>query len=335
MKKLTILLSILVLAGCTTGAPEGSDSQSSNDSQTIITSFYPIEYLTEQITGQNFEILNLTQGKDPHSYSLTPQDIQNIENSDLFIFQGAGLEPWAEDFEDSQTLNILELSEGVELIEYSEEEHDDHHDDKHSEDEEHHDDDHEDEHHADEEHNEDDHGHDHGEFDPHTWLDPILAQDMANQILSEVIKLDPNNEDSYNQNYEDLVKSLSELDEKYTSSLAACTNKKAISSHDAFSYLESRYDFQLISIAGLSPQSIPSSQKIQELVSLAEQENITHILEEEFTDKSFSEVVKSEAALDSLTINTLESSPEAGEDYLSVMNTNLESFVQAFGCNSQ
>lgn len=328
MKKISILLAALFLAGCSVSS--NSNDPIVKDQQTVVASFYPIEFLTEEIVGSNFEVKNLTQGKDPHSYSLTPQDIQGIENSDLFIFQGAGLEPWAEDFENSASINSLELSQGIDLLDSSD------HEDEHEEGDSHNEEDH-DEHANDTDNHEesDEDHHEHGEFDPHTWLDPVLAQDMASQILEAVIALDPTSEAYYTDNYNLLSQKLAQLDESYQSSLSSCSNKKAISSHDAFSYLEERYDFELISVAGLSPQSLPSSQKIQELITLANQESITHILEEEFTDQSFSEVIKSEAGLDSLTINTLESSPVGDQDYISVMNSNLESFTQAFSCNIQ
>lgn len=317
------MFALSMLAGCKTNVLTVEEV----DRGEIVTSFYPVYYLADEIAGDYFEVINLTQGKDPHSYSLTPQDMQIIQDSELFVFQGAGLEAWAEDFYDKEGLNTLELADELDLLEAD-------HDDEDNHEDEHHDEGHkEDEHHDDhdEEHEEDEHNH--GAYDPHTWLDPILAKQMAEQVRDAIVELDPENEDIYDQRYQAVLKSFDKLDVLYSSTLDSCSNKVAISSHDAFSYLENRYNFELISISGLSPQSIPSSQKLQELINLTNQEGITHILEEEFADQSFSDVIQSETSLSSLIINTLESTPPQGEDYVTVMEDNLKSFTQAFNCN--
>lgn len=327
MKKIFLLVSLLVLAAC---SQSQSVDQSQNDQaeitspeKVIVTSFYPLEYLAKSIAGDKFEVLNITQGKDPHSYNLTPKDIQVLQDADLFVFQGAGLESWAEDIAVSRVLPSFEVAESIELN--PTEDHDNHEDDNEEE----HNHTHEEE--SDEHENE--HEHEHGEFDPHSWLDPILFSETAQKLASEVTNLDPENSSYYQENLNLLTLELSNLDNQYQDSLSVCQNKEAISSHDAFSYLEARYNFELHPISGLSPQNEPSSKQLQELIDIANTDGITHILEEEFNNQSFAQTIQSETGLQVLTVNTLESSPTAEKDYIQIMQDNLQSFQQAFQCN--
>ena len=55
-----------------------------------------IEDMVEQIGGNRVEAKSLVTGlENPHTYSTTPEDRQAVENADLFIEVGMGLEPWA------------------------------------------------------------------------------------------------------------------------------------------------------------------------------------------------------------------------------------------------
>lgn len=325
MKKTLIIIStLLLLSGCQAAAPTQVETESES-SQSIVTSFYPLQYLAELIVGDKFQVSNITQGKDPHTYSLTPQDIQALQDADLFAFQGAGLESWAENIAENRTKPSFEVAENINLLETkdSHEGHDDHAEEEHSEESYDHEDDH---------HEEDEHRHNHGEFDPHTWLDPILLLETAEKLTEEIIAIDPENQEAYESNLAFLTESLSELDQLYTSTLSACENKIAISSHDAFSYAEQRYDFQLLPISGLSPQNEPSIQDLEKLVQEAQAQNITHILEEEYNNTSFAQTIQRETELQVLPINTLESTPANGNDYITVMQENLSTLKEAFQC---
>ncbi len=72
-----------------------------------------IEDMVEQIGGNRVEVTSLVTGlENPHTYSFTTDDRQTVENSQLFIEIGMGLEPWAEDITaDLPKERILVLSD--------------------------------------------------------------------------------------------------------------------------------------------------------------------------------------------------------------------------------
>ncbi|MBI4004949.1 zinc ABC transporter substrate-binding protein [Candidatus Roizmanbacteria bacterium] len=72
-----------------------------NTKMKVATSFYPLYFFTSQIGGEQVEIVNVTpSGIEPHDYEPTPQNIIDIRSSKLFIFNGNGLDPWADKIQD-------------------------------------------------------------------------------------------------------------------------------------------------------------------------------------------------------------------------------------------
>lgn len=61
----------------------------------IVTSFYPLYFFTAHIAGDKAEVVNITPaGAEPHDYEANSQDIVKIENSQLVVLNGNGLEGW-------------------------------------------------------------------------------------------------------------------------------------------------------------------------------------------------------------------------------------------------
>ena len=79
-------------------------------------SFYPLAYLVEQIAGKNAHLITITPaGMEPHDFEPSPTDIAKIYGSKIFIFNGNGLEPWAEkiagDVSKEQNTSVIKLSD--------------------------------------------------------------------------------------------------------------------------------------------------------------------------------------------------------------------------------
>ena len=98
-KKYIIGLSILVVlvVGSFVFFSNKKESVISNNKVKVVTSFYPLYFFTSQIGGDKAIVSNITPaGAEPHEYEPTARDIASIENSDLLILNGGGLESWGE-----------------------------------------------------------------------------------------------------------------------------------------------------------------------------------------------------------------------------------------------
>lgn len=94
-----------------------------------------------------------------------------------------------------------------------------------------------------------------GNFDPHIWLDPLLAQREIEIIKEALKKIDYQNAFYYEEKAKSYLEELSNLDKNYKEGLAGCDFKEiVVVSHNAFGYLAKRYGLNVLSIAGLSPE---------------------------------------------------------------------------------
>ncbi len=296
-------IALLSISGCSwSNTKEGQD-----DNPLVVTSFYPLYFFTSEIAGENAEVINLAGASDVHDYSPSPQDMLQLHNAELVIYMGADLEPWADDvIPQLQQENIptLAIADVLPLHKMNEEEHES-----------------EDEHH-------------HGDFDPHVWLDPVIAQTIVTEIRNALIELDANHAEKYQAHAENLLARLSDLDAAFASGLAECKNTKAIISHDSFGYLARRYAFTLNPIVGISTMDEPSAQMLAELKSKAEAEGITHILSEKNNIQRFAETLAAETNLEIVIIDPLgKGGQETEKDYFEVMEENLKSLQTAFDCS--
>ena len=306
-----------------------ANNSSIDASKQIIASFYPLAFITQQIVGDKAQVINMAGSIDVHAYELSPQDLVKLNKANLVVFQGAELEPWTDTVIpelNEKGITTLEVTHDLELSKLEEhheqhKEHEEEHEEKHAS--------------TEEKHHEKEEGHDehqHGEYDPHTWLDPVLSQQMVDEILKALVIVDSANEATYRANAKVLIERYAQLDQDYQTGLANCSNEEVVISHDAYSYLARRYGFKFHAIAGISPQDEPSAKILAELKDEAE-EGITHLLIEENKVRRFADTLVRETGLKTLPVNPLgRGTLDPEKDFFDVMNDNLNSFKVALNC---
>jgi zinc transport system substrate-binding protein len=169
--------------------------------------------------------------------------------------------------------------------------------------------------------------------DPHLWLDPNLAREMAHRIYEALSEVDDANASFYSNNYEELSQKLIELDRFYADSLKDVTNRNIVTSHAAFGYMASRYKFNQISISGITPFHEPSPKKIAELIEICKSNDIKYIFFESLSSPKIAEALAKEIGAQTLVLDPIGSLTaeqiKSGEDYFSLMRKNLDNLVKA------
>lgn len=292
------------------------------DKKTVMTTFYPVYYLASRIGGEavNVEML-LESEQDAHSYESTAKDAVAVQEADLFIYQDDEMEFFVSDLlsiVDQEATQVLESTEGIELLSgdnnQEEEEHDHEHEEGHEE---------EHDHEHDHEHEE---GHSH-EFDPHTWLDPNFYSQQAENVKNALIELDPANEATYTENAAKLSEELTALNEEFNVGLADLENRTIVVQHEAFGYLAHAYDLEQLAISGLANNAEPSAKKLAEMTKVVNERNVQVIYIDPTTSTTISETVSQATGAELRPLRTLEfiteEEIEQGEDYFSIMRENL------------
>ena len=90
-----------------------------SDKIEVIATLFPQYDFAKQIGGDKVNVtLLLPPGAESHTYEPTPQDMIQINNSNLFVYTGKEMEPWAENLISGMKndINVLDLSTTVKLI---------------------------------------------------------------------------------------------------------------------------------------------------------------------------------------------------------------------------
>lgn len=313
---LILLVSIIITAsGCTSSK---SSSPLVEGKINVITSFYTIYDITRNIGGEHVNVINLVPaGVEPHDWSPKSQDMDNISKSQLFIYNGSGFEGWVDDFFSSLSkdnkLVTVEASQGVKLIaadpNAAHEEEESEHEEEAAE-----------------------HDHD-ANVDPHTWVSPHSAIQMAENIKNALTKVDKAHQAVYEANYAAYVTKLEALDNQFKIELLAAPKKDIVVSHQAFAYLCRDYGLNQVAIMGLTPEAEPRGQDLLNITKFVKEHEVKYIFFEELVSDKLALTLANEANIDTLVLNPLEGLTEeevaAGEDYISTMENNLQNLLKA------
>lgn len=129
MKKKLIFLCIVMimisLAGALGTKLFSDDITEQEGKITVVTSFYPVYIAAKNVVGgmDNIELINMTDNHTGclHDYQLTTHDMRKLENAQVFLINGGGIEPFTEDImKVYPNLNMIDTSTGANFIENEE-----------------------------------------------------------------------------------------------------------------------------------------------------------------------------------------------------------------------
>ena len=291
------------LAGC--GAQGNSDAAATSAAAAtteggkvrVVTSFYAMEDFTKKVGGDNVEVTNLVPaGTEPHEWEPAATDVTAIQNADLFVYNGASMEHWVDDTLSSlgdKAPASVKASDGITLRA----------------------------------------GEEPGEDDPHVWLNPEFAKAELANIRDALAKVDPDHKDDYEANYEKYAAEFDQLDQDYADKLSAVPNKTIFVSHEAFGYLCDAYGLSQVAITGMDAEGEPDAQTMAQIIDQAKQAGAKVIFSEDLVSPKIAQQIADATGASCEVLNPLEGLTQeqldAGEDYVSVMQSNLDELVKA------
>ncbi|MFF5387070.1 metal ABC transporter substrate-binding protein [Streptomyces sp. NPDC013012] len=312
-----VALGLVSLSACA-GTSDAADGGKGGKLD-VVTSFYPMQYLAEQIGGGRVAVETLTKpGVEPHDLELKPKQIGSLGEADVILYL-KGVQPavdeaiaqaGAKHTVDATTLTKLE-AHGTGAG----------HDHGHGE--------------EGHEHAEDE-GHDHGSeagTDPHVWLDPVKYAEVAKGVGSAFEKADPDHAADYRKNTDALVKKLGELNTEFETGLKNTATRTFITTHSAFGYLAERYHLEQEGISGVDPESEPSPARMKELQEIAAKDKVSTVFFETLASDRTAKTLAGDTGLKTDVLDPLEgiTDKSRGSDYIEVMRSNLTALKKALG----
>lgn len=299
------VVAILAVAGVAWAVTRNSGDED-GDRLSVAASYYPLYEFAKQVGGDQVSVENMTPaGADPHDYEVPARELAQAQDADVFIYNGEEFEPWIDAFLHDYEGVAVDASKGMQLREGGHG-HDDDEDD------------------------------DEDEYDPHYWLDPVLAQQAVDNIRDGLSQADPANSDLYKQSAARYNIKLAELDEEFKTGLATCDLDVIITAHDAFGYVAHRYGFEVEAIAGISHDAEPSPARLAELTEHVREEGVQYIFFEHLASPRLADTIARETGAETLVLDPIEgpdSDHEEDEDYISIQRQNLANLRLALACD--
>jgi zinc transport system substrate-binding protein len=295
--------------GTLSACSSDSAAAGNTDKFDVVASFYPMAYLAEEIGGEHVNVTSLTQpGQEPHDLEISTQQRAQLEESDAALYL-KGLQPTVDEaVAQSGVETKIDAATLTELEDLGAEDGHDHGGEEEA---------------AEEEH----------ALDPHVWLDPAKYAEIAEGVGKALEKADPDNAADYRKNTADLVKKLTDLDTAFEEGLKNTRSKVFFTNHAAFSYLAHRYGLTQEAISGLDPESEPSASRVKELQREAKADGVTTVFYETLVSDKTAKTLAKDAGLKTDVLDPVEgiTDKSRGDDYIQVMESNLEALKKALG----
>jgi zinc transport system substrate-binding protein len=281
---------------------ETKSSSSESDKPVILVVNYPLEYFAKRIGGDLVDVkFPAPANEDPAYWQPDTEIIEDYQKADIILLNGADYAKWVRHvslppskmvdtsvgFKDS----FIEIPDAV----------------THS------------------------HGpsskHAHGNIAFTTWLDFAQAAQHARSIKSVFIKLNPENEKKFEDNFNLLEHDLLDLDQQMQNVASKIMAKPLIASHPVYQYFSRRYKLNIKSLHW-EPDEYPPEENWKELEKLQQElSTVLMIWEDKPLPKIFDRLKI--MGIDSITFNPCSNRTEEG-DFMYIMKKNIESLRLTF-----
>lgn len=254
----------------------------------IVTSFYPIYIIAENITNgaENVELSNMAEvnGGCLHDYTLSTNDVKKVENADVFVQNGEGIENFTDKIlEIYSNVKIINSSEGIENIIQDGE-----------------------------------------EVNGHIWtsIDNYITQ--VKNIAHNLSEYNKENSDIYQNNANEYIAKLEEIKENYNTELSNLSGQKAICLNEAFAYLGKDLNLDMIMVETNHEESTLSADTLKEIIEQSNENDIKIILIGDGDNTKNAKTIASETNANIFQLKTGLGGDYSLDSYLNDLNYNLE-----------
>ncbi|PXY29131.1 zinc ABC transporter substrate-binding protein [Prauserella sp. PE36] len=291
---------LLALSGCSAAGDDGGG---------VVVTTNILGDLTRAVTGDEVPVTVLMRpNADPHSFAISAQEAARLEQADLIIHNGLGLEEGVQRNVDAAVdagVPALAVGEEVEPIRYRGDEQD-------------------------------------GKADPHFWTDPRRVRTAVEVITDRLVReVDGIDEATVRANAAAYLERVDEIDRWMTERFAAIPpeRRKLVTNHHVFGYLAQRYDFEIVGAVVPSGTTLasPSASDLSELASTIRSAGVGAIFADSSQPDRLARVLADQAGVHVRVLPLFsESLSEPGggaPTYLDMMRANTNTIVDGLGRN--
>ena len=291
MKRLIRLLIALLLLGLLGGCAENG-----SNAQVAATTLPVYDFTVRLCEGTPITVTRLVteQVSCLHDYSLNVRQVRAVEAAEMVVISGAGLEEFLGDL--LLDAPIVDASQGIPLLCPEEEQEGHDHDDGH-----------------------------HHEEDPHIWLSPENAKQMAQNICVGLSEQYPEYDQTFFQNLTDLQEDLDALLQYGKQQLETLSCRELITFHDGFSYFAQAFDLTILEEVEEESGSEASAKELIHLIEDVEHHSLPAVFTEKSGSVSAADVISRETGCAVYTLDMA----MTGDSYFDAMYHNVDTIKEA------
>jgi len=311
LRRLAVLLLSLTLPASAAGCADPVSAAEDGRLRAVATT-YPVYVLAAAVSAgaDNVDLSRLNTGQVSclHDYTLTVADARRLEQADLLLLNGAGLEEFLHETLEGLSAPVVDCSAGLSLLESDGHEH--HHD-------------------GDEEEH---------EHDPHFWMDPRNAAQMARTIAEGFAAADPDQAALYQDNAKAVSAALLDAWEGWADKLSGLSRPCLITFHDGFRYFARSFGLELLFSMEEEDGATASAKDIRTAAMYVREYSLPAIFMESNGSGSAARAVAGETGAAVRTLSMLMDGPEADAGagaveiltalYLAPMGRNMETLSE-------
>ncbi|NDL66448.1 metal ABC transporter substrate-binding protein [Anaerotalea alkaliphila] len=276
----------------------------------VVTTFYPLQIMAMNIVQgvEGVSVVNMTPQTAGclHDYAPTTEDMKKLEQADVLLVNGAGLESFMEKaLGQAPGVRVLVAANGIDLIME-----DPHHD------------------HGEEEEDGEDHE-DHLEPNPHVWVSVSLAMRQVENIRDGLMLLDPDNAQRYGENAAAYLAKLEALRETMHARLKDLPNRKIVTFHEAFPYFAQEFGLEIVGVIQREAGSEPSARELDETIKDVRELGVKALFAEPQYPAKAAETIAAETGASLYFLDPASTGEVHPDAYIDAMTANLEVLEEA------
>ena len=323
---LASLLAVVAVA-CGAAAPAASPTTTATPTPPtpehtlkVVTTTTILADLVSNVGGDQVEVQFLVPpGADVHTFQLNPSHSLAINEADVIVSNGFGLDDFLEPLltgtKQAEAAHVV-VAEGLPAepiaeMKFPEENHKQEHQEEMSE-----------------QHQGEEQGHEHGAGDPHFWQNPLFTIHYVERIRNSLIQADPDNAAVYNRNTEEYTQQLRELDREIVQTLNQIPpeHRHLVTFHDAFGHFSRRYGWRVSAFVPSGAGEV-TPEKVVSVIKVMKAEGIPAV----FAEPQFRQNVLEQAARDTgVRVGTIYSDTldDTVPTYVEMMRFNAKSLAE-------
>ncbi|MBS1271196.1 MAG: Manganese-binding lipoprotein MntA [Candidatus Marinimicrobia bacterium] len=265
----------------------GCGKRQISEKPVILTSISVYQDIVKNIVGDAYEVRSLVSGmENPHTLDLSGSKAKLVQNADLIIFNGMGLEGWGEQVEsglkpkNTPLISVADSLKDHPLLT-------------------------------------------HGD-NPHIWMDPRIVQSMSKIILSSVQKLQPDSADIFRKRTDHFVGALDTLYQDVGYKLEPLAGSKVVAQAPGLDYFFSSFNIDRAAVIVDHPGTEPSAKAMTVLTDILKSGEIISIVRLPQFSKKIPQTLSEETGVPVISMSPLINGTQYVQSYIDLVWYNAD-----------